>query len=212
MTATNTLSGNGKVQRKQLSDQLDRFDAMSDRLDGILDTLADVLPQTVADACREGARAALKDAIIEVLSNPELRALIVPPVPTPPVPAASPPEPPAPPPEPKPSVWSRLKSKAAAAKEAVVDAATKATESVVGRCKSARDGVVAVGRATGEALPVKQISLVAVGVAVVVGVACLVVPHAMAAVVGAGGAAATAVAVQTGSWLRRAARRFGFVA
>ena len=41
---------NGKP-RKQLSDQLDR-------LDSIIDALAEGLPGAVTDACREGARAA----------------------------------------------------------------------------------------------------------------------------------------------------------
>ena len=72
MTATATM--NGKPQRKQLADQLDR-------LDSIIDALAEGLPGAVADACREGARAAVKDAIIEILSNPELRAMLAPPRP-----------------------------------------------------------------------------------------------------------------------------------
>jgi hypothetical protein len=202
MSATATM--NGKPQRKQLADQLDR-------LDSIIDALADVLPNTVADACREGARLAVKDAILEIIGNPELRALLVPaPIMPPPTPAPAY-EIPTTPPQPRPGWWSRLKGKITAAKEAVVEAAVKAKESVVGRCKSARDSVVAVGDATGEPVPVKQISMVAVGAAVVVGVACLVTPHAVAAVVGAVGAATTAVAVQTGCWLRRAARRFGLV-
>ncbi|MCE9561844.1 MAG: hypothetical protein K8U57_07300 [Planctomycetes bacterium] len=58
MSATSTL--NGKPQRKQLGDQLDR-------LDSIIDALAEGLPGAVADACRDGARLAVKDAIIEIL-------------------------------------------------------------------------------------------------------------------------------------------------
>src|SRR5438105_5768552 len=64
---------NHKPPRKQLSDQLDR-------LDGIIDALAEGLNGAVADAAREGTRLAVKDAIVEILSNPELRALIAPPV------------------------------------------------------------------------------------------------------------------------------------
>ena len=96
MTATATL--NGKPQRRQLADQLDR-------LDGIIDALAEGLNQAVADACRDGARAAVRDAIIEIVSNPELRAMLAPQAV--PVPAAAPI--PATPPEPKqPGLWSRL--------------------------------------------------------------------------------------------------------
>ncbi|MBA4192138.1 MAG: hypothetical protein C0467_29525 [Planctomycetaceae bacterium] len=199
--ATATL--NGKPQRKQLGDQLDR-------LDSIIDALAEGLPGAVADACRDGARLAVKDAIIEIISNPELRALLSPPPASAPSVPVSPPEP-KPMPEPKPGFWKRFTSKAKAASNAVVGAALKAKNSVVDRCKTARDTIVAVGTAAGEAMPTKQISLVALGVGVVVGVACLVVPQTVAAVVGAVGAAATAVSVQVGGWLKRAAGRFGLV-
>ena len=202
MSATATL--NGKPQsRKQLADQLDR-------LDSIIDALAEGLPGAVADACRDGARLAVKDAIIEIISNPELRALLAPPPVSAPSVPVSPPEP-KPMPDPKPGFWKRFTSKAKAATNAVVGAAVKAKESVVDRCKAARDTIAAVGTAAGEVMPTKQISLVALGVGIVVGVACLVVPQTVAAVVGAAGAAATAVCVQVGGWLKRAAGRFGLV-
>jgi len=200
MSATATL--NGKPQsRKQLADQLDR-------LDSIIDALAEGLPGAVADACRDGARLAVKDAIIEIISNPDLRALLSPPPVSAPSVPVSPPEPK---PEPKPGFWKRFTSRAKAATNAVVGAAVKAKESVVDRCKAARDTIAAVGTAAGEVMPTKQISLVALGVGIVVGVACLVVPQTVAAVVGAVGAAATAVGIQVGGWLKRAACRFGLV-
>lgn len=75
MTATATM--NGKSPRKQL-----------DRLDTIIDALAAGLNQAVADACREGTRLAVKDVLVEVMTNPELRALIGPQaMPTAPAPA-----------------------------------------------------------------------------------------------------------------------------
>jgi hypothetical protein len=199
MSATTTVS-NGKP-RKQLSDQLDR-------MDGILDALAEGLPGAVTDACREGARQAVKDAIIEIVTNPELRALLGPaqPVPVAPVPA------PEPAPEPKkPGLWSRLKAKVAAARDAITGAAAKATEAVAANCKAASDTIVAVGKSTGEALPWKRMLWVSAAVGLTVGVMCLVVPHAIAASVGAVSAATTTIAVQTGTWLKRAARRFGLV-
>lgn len=201
MTATATM--NGRPQRKQLADQLDR-------LDSIIDTLAEGLPGAVADACREGARAAVKDAIIEILSNPDLRAMLVPPHPPSPAPLIAPPEL-VPAPEPKPSLWTRLKMKLAAMRDALVGATQKAKERVTTRYAAAKDAVIAVGNATGETLPLKQISLVALSVGVVVGVACLVVPHTVSATVSGVTAAATAIAVQTGTWLRNAARRFGLL-
>ena len=46
---------NGRPRRKQLSDQLDRFD-------GIIDALANGLPEAVAAATREGAKQAAASA------------------------------------------------------------------------------------------------------------------------------------------------------
>ena len=64
--------------RKQLADQLDR-------LDGIIDVLADGLPQAVADATRAGTR----QTLVELLADPEvlarLKAALVPDVPEAPV-------------------------------------------------------------------------------------------------------------------------------
>jgi hypothetical protein len=199
MSATTSVT-NGKPQRKQLADQLDRLDA-------ILDAVAEGLPGAVTDACREGARAAVKDAIIEIVTNPELRALLgsasAPVVPTPA---------PEPEPEPKePGLWSRLKAKLAAARDAVTGATTKTKEAVTARCRAARDTVATLGQAAGEALPWKRMLLVSAGVGLTVGVACLVVPPTVAAGVGAVSATATAVAVQAGNWLKRAGRRFGLV-
>src|SRR5271157_2019498 len=58
---------NSAPPRKQLSDQLDR-------LDGILDALSEGLNGAVTDATREGVRLAVKDAVIELLTDPTLRA------------------------------------------------------------------------------------------------------------------------------------------
>ena len=200
MTATATM--NGKPQRKQLADQLDR-------LDGIIDALADGLNQAVADAAREGTRLAVKDAIVEIMTNPELRALLAPARPET-TPAPMPPETVTP--EPKmPGTWTRLKAKVAAARDALTGAAAKAKQAVAAKYKVASDTVVAIGTAAGEALPLGRIVIRAAVVGLAVGVACLVMPQTAAAAVSAVSVAATTVAVQAGTWLTRAARRFGLV-
>jgi len=194
-----TTAANGKPQRKQLSDQLDR-------LDSIIDALAEGLNQAVADACREGTRQAVKDVLVELVSNPELRAAVAPHAPSVPTQA------PEAPPEPKKSgIWSRIKAQVAEAKKAAAGAATCAKEAVIRRFAIAGEAVVALGRMTGEALPVRKIVLVGLGVGLLVGVAGLVLPQTMAAVVSGIGAACTSVAVQTGNWLTRAARRVGLL-
>lgn len=198
MSATTEI--NGKPQRKQLSDQLDRMDA-------ILDALAEGLPGAVTDACREGARAAVKDAIIEIISNPELRALLGSPA-APAAPTAAP-EPESAPAPKAPGFLTRLKAVLAAARAAVAGAANAAKEAVSARCRAARDTVAGLGEVAGETLPWKRALWVSAGVGVAVGVACLVAPQTVAAAVGAIGAGATVAAVQVGAWLKRAARRFG---
>jgi hypothetical protein len=198
MSASTVTNGR---PRRQLSEQLDR-------LDGILDLLAEGLPGAVTDACREGAQAAVKSAILEVLTNPELRALIAPVQPAP-VPVAHPPEPV---PEPsKPSPWERLRALLALARNAVTRPVKSAKDAVASRCKAARDAIAAVGVATGEAIPARRILLVGLGVGVAVGLASLLVPQTVAAAVSATTTTATAVVVQTGSWLTRAARRISLL-
>jgi len=214
LMSTTTLNGNTinvkPTQRKQLSEQLDR-------LDHIIDALAGGLPEAVTDAVREGARAAIKDALIEILTNPELRALLVPvppvsPIPTP-MPAASTVSPPTAPPGPtRPSLWARIKSRARAVKDAFVGAIVSAKDAVVGRCRAVRNSLVAVGVAGGEPVPVQKILVTAMAVGIVVSTACLVVPETVAAVISGVSAAATAVCVQAGGWLRRVACRVGLLA
>jgi hypothetical protein len=65
----NATASNGRPQRKQLSDQLDR-------LDGIIDTLAEGLNSAVADAAREGSRQAVKEIVTELLTNPDILSMI----------------------------------------------------------------------------------------------------------------------------------------
>lgn len=104
-----TATANGRPQRKQLSDQLDRLDA-------ILDVLAEGLPGAVGDAVRDGTRNVLKDVIAEALSDPSTVALLrraVAPSP-PPEPVVSTPAPEVEavltPVEPRPSFWARCKA------------------------------------------------------------------------------------------------------
>ncbi len=198
---SSTTLSNGKPQRKQLADQLDR-------LDGIIDALAEGLNQAVADASREGTRLAVKDAIVEILSNAELRALLVPQAPAPaPIPtsAANPPAPPVP------GVWSRIKGAAAVCGGAAAGVAGRAKAAAARRCATAREAVAAVGRATGEALPARRVLVVGLAVGAVVGAACLVAPNAVSAVAGGVGAAVAAIGAQVGGWLARAARRAGLL-
>lgn len=193
MTATATMT-NGKPQRRQLADQLDR-------LDGIIDCLADRLPEAVADATREGARQAVSDVILELLTNPELRTLIAG---LAPAAQAAPAEPTTSPPSSeaataKPEFWGRVKEKCKAVKDATVR-----------KCRAAKTAVVNTARSLSAIMPLKKMLLVGAGVGVAVAAVSYVCPHTVSAAVSGVCGAATAVAVQVGRWFRRSAGLFGF--
>ena len=195
--STTAMPSNGKVQRKQLADQLDR-------LDEILDLMAEGLPAAVADACREGTRLAVKDAVVQFLTDPELRATLASQVPAPATPDVTPEAK-------KPSIWNRLKAKVAAARAAAVAVAATVKAAVVAKVAVVTTTVAAAGVAAGEPLPVRRAVGAALGVGLAVALVCAHVPEAVAAAVAGAGAAATTACVQAGAWLRRAARRVGLL-
>ncbi len=181
MSATSTIA-NGRPQRKLLSEELDR-------LDSIIDALAEGLPEAVAAAAREGTRAAVKDAILEIVSNPELRALlqnsatVAPPAPAPSESVVA-----------GPSLWTRIKMKLAAVKAAVVE-----------RARVVKTLVVHAARTLAAVLPVKQIAIVA-SVAVLGGVAIHAAPVGFSAAIAVVAGAVAGVVLRAGNWLRRSAR------
>jgi hypothetical protein len=187
MTATATTTTNGRPQRKQLADQLDR-------LDNVIDGLCVGLPQAVADATREGARQAVRDVILEVMTNADLRAMIAGMAPV--LPSAAPPFPPtfepAAPTEPRVSIWTRLKMKLVAAKTAVAE-----------RYRATKAAVTTMTRTLAAVMPLRQILLVAAVVGVFVGLVSYVCPHGLSAIVSAIGGAIAAVAAQIGRWVHR---------
>ena len=183
-----------RPQRKQLSDQLDR-------LDGILDALSEGLNGAVADAAREGTRLAIRDAIVEILTDPSLRTRLH---------EASAPELPVVPvlPPQRPGWWARLKAKACQAVAAVgqtasalVNDAANGVQTVTKGARNSLRGVQALGN-------LKSLILVGVGVGIAVGAASFLAPHAVSAAVSGSIGAVAATAVQVGVWTRRAFRAF----
>ena len=180
-------------QRKQLSDQLDRFDE-------ILDGLADGLNEAMADAAREGTRLAVKDAIVEILTNPDLKAAVqwigaaTPPV-TAPIPSTSPR-----------SVWDKVKAIIRRARAAVTAAVRKTRTFVTNKVRATTRVVVGAGRITVSAWRVKRavVATAVIGVALGAG-AYYSAPHA-GAVLSAAAGAVVAVAVRIAFWVRTALR------
>ncbi len=182
---------NNKPQRKQLSEQIDR-------LDTIIDCLGEVLPEAVRDACQEGTRQAVKDAILEIVSNPELRNLIAGLAPAALSPVASAPSPPSDITISKPGFLCRARSKVAATKAALIR-----------RWRTKKAAVVMTVQTLAMMLPLKQIALVGAGIGVVVGLISYACPHTLTAVMSGIGGAGTAVAIQVGFGFHRCTRMLG---
>jgi hypothetical protein len=181
---------NGKPQRKQLSEQLDRFDAL-------LDGLSEGLSEAVADAARAGTRLAVKDAIVEILTDPTLRTQLHQATAPNPLPTAS-----------KPGFWAKLKSGASRLGGAIRRSVTTVSETVRGGLRRAgellRDPLQFV-RMLGS---VKRLLMLGVGVGTVVACLSYLAPHLLSAFASGVGAGATAMAVQIGIWSRRTFRLF----
>ena len=188
MSATATM--NGKPQRKQLADQLDR-------LDGIIDALAEGLNQAVADACRDGARAAVREVLRELIANPDLLAAVRPaPVPAATVTSGEPPPPPAS------SVWGRVKAAAKSAGRSVTGAARTLTRAVEGAVvKPVADALKLTGTS-------RTVVAVGLGVGLTAGAVTLLCPAWVAAVLTAGAGASAVAAAHVGATINRVFARF----
>jgi hypothetical protein len=187
---TSTIS-NAKPPRKQLSDQLDR-------LDSILDVLGEGLNGAVAEASREGTRLAVRDAIVEILTDATLRSKLH---------NATAPETPVEPEhtDEKPGFWKRIKAYANQTVESVSRMASSAVT-------AAKDKASALGQKASEAVQsirdlgtLKTTVLVA---ALTVAVVSYLAPHAISAAVSGISTAVAVVAVRFGVWLGRTRRVF----
>lgn len=183
---------NGKP-RKQLSDQLDRLDEQLDKQNAIIDALSEGLNGAVADAAKEGVKEAVKSAVIEMLTDAELRIALH--RATAPAPAA------------KPTLCQRLKAKIGQAMTKVKQAATTLIAGVVEQVKAVRRAVNATTRRVGFAWQMRNVLLVGLGIGLAVTAVSYVSTHGIAAALSGAGAAATAVAVQAGLWVRKTVRR-----
>ena len=210
-----TMSLNGKP-RRQLSDQLDRMDE-------ILDVLGEGLAGAVVDAMKAGTALAVKQALVEILSNPELLATIrggVPPATVRTKAESVLSSGPA-----RPSLWSRLKAKAAAVRSDALARLSRVKERVVTAVKQVRNRIVQTVGSVKQRVRVvkqhlvmlagvaqvirhaKQILLLAIGIGTATGMMSLLAPHALAALASGVSAAVTLAGVQLGLQNRGLLRR-----
>ncbi len=189
-----TTTLNGRLPRKQLSDQLDRMDTL-------IDGLADALPEAVAEACREGARQAVKEAIVELLTNPDLRAQLTHIAPQAPVsvePIAA-----------QPTRWQRLKAKLLAFKSRVQQQVSTTKNHAKTRCQRYTYGLTSFWVFLRQIPMLKRIAIVSGAIGGIVAIGSYLCPHYLSALIGGVGMACTAIAVQLGIWFRRMAHGIG---
>ena len=177
---------NGRLPRKQLGDQLDRFDS-------ILDGLSGALNESVADAAREGVKVAVKDAVIEMLTDPNLRVALHQ--------ATMPPR------EAKPTLWQRVKTRIRDGAAKVGLAVSAVVAGVREKARAVRETVNGTKTRVGLAWQLRKVMLVGLGIGLCVATFSYLTTHGLAAALSGAGAAATAVAVQVGIWVRRTVRR-----
>jgi hypothetical protein len=189
MSAT-TLNGK---PRKQLAEELDRMTAQLDRADAILDALSEGLNGAVAEATKEGTRLAVKEAVVELLTDPDLRDALH---------RAS-----APLAEAQPTLWERMKAKARQAGEraaALTQAARRAVTTKAGEAKAVLAGAAAPAWV---AWKLRKAALVGLGIGVVVAGIAYAGGHGLAATLSGLGAAVSTVAVAVVAKVRSTFRR-----
>jgi hypothetical protein len=194
---TNTINR----PRKNLADQINRLDSLLDGLaDNLNEAVASAVQQTVAAAVKEAVTTGVTQAIVEVLTNAELQQLLRPPI-TP----APPPLPPAPSESSGgggflAGLWQTVRGAAAKVAEAAGRAAKGVGNWLAATARKARDlvsgGVEAIRRGASALYALVLTSRVAQVVAVggLVAVGCCLAHPALAGVV-AGVAAAVAASV-----------------
>ena len=186
---------NGRPQRKQLSDQLDR-------LDGIIDTLADGLSDAVRDAVKEGTATAIQQILHDALTNPATRELLRQTLGA----------------EPKTAETAAAAATVATTRKAsflarckgVVVTAARTVAAIPGklfaRAKTVVRKVKGLTRRLNVAWQLKKAAVLGLGIGAAVAAVSLW-SHPLASVLSGIGAAATAFAVQLGLWCRTTARQ-----
>lgn len=181
---------NGAPRRKQLSEQLDRFDAL-------LDGLAEGLNDAIGDAVRDGTRLALKDAVIEILTDPTLRSKLQ---------QASVSERPAQASAPRPGFFAWLKAKTSA----ILNGAKKAIGFVGAAAANVIGTVVETVRRPACFLQLiaslKHLLYVGVGAGLAITIVSFFAPHAVSAAMSGIGGAIAAMGLKATLWSQRGVR------
>ena len=212
-TMTNGRMHNGHQHqthqpRKQLSDQIDRLDVL-------VDGLADELPKAVADATREGTRLAVGDVLKEILTDPatiaHFRNLFAPSAPvtapvTVPVTVPTPVVTPSEIAEPQHGVFARWKARIQDGAKAAIHGMKLYFAQLRQKIRDVKARITAATTTVRNILPVGRYLLIALGIGTTVASVCYIAPPEVSAVVSGIGGAAVALTVQLFRWVRRSAK------
>ena len=182
-----TTQINGKPQRKQLSDQLDRFDTL-------LDGLAEGLNDAIADAVRDGTRLALKDAVIEIMTDPTLRARLQE--------ATAPPPPPLVPA--KTSTWSRLRNFVATAVSAVAKTGAAVVRKAVTAAGAITSAIRNPLRLVHAIRGLKDLLIIGAGAGIAIAAVSFVAPHTVSALLSGLSGGVAVMSIKASRWTRQA--------
>jgi hypothetical protein len=210
VTTTSTPAVANGRQRRTLNDSIAK-------LDQILDGLSEAIPETIRDTIRESVGAAVAEgvraALVEIITSPDVQALLrgmVPTAATEPTSDEPPPpdEPPAPDPAGGPGLARRLLGGAGEAGAAggrwARDKAGAVGEAVAGGARRCRDALAAARERARRLWPYRKALLVAAGVGALAVAVAVLAPGWPAAVLSGVGGACAAVAVRARLWARRA--------
>jgi hypothetical protein len=173
--------------RRQLSDQLDR-------LDSILDGLADALNESVAEAAKVGVKEAVREAIVQLMTDSQLRAALHEAT----APATK-----------KSTVWERFRARVRQGVNKVSQLCTAIAAGVTAQMRTVRKAISSASCRFELAWQLRKVVLVGVGIGLTVAAVSYVTTHGVAATLAGTGAAATAIAMQVGFWVRKTVRRLG---
>ena len=194
MTTAAVPTSNGRMPRKNLSDQLDRLDAILDGLDGALGgAITDAVKEAVSTATAEAVRATL----VEVISNPDVMALLR----GGPFPVAQPYM--APPPAPSNEPTAPQPNGLTRAWRWTIGKVKGLAQGVASRVCGVRDSAVSTYRQASSIWSLKRPLLISLGVGVVVGMVCYASSPWLAGVVSGLAASVAALGVQLAAWARR---------
>ena len=188
----NSTASNHRPQRKQLSDQLDRFEQ-------ILDGLSEGLNDAITDAAQAGTRMAVKDAVIKILTDAELRDKfrdMIGPVPqTVPAPARN-------------GFWSWLKSGFVRLGQTLGIVRTKVTEAAASGVRRISESLAPPISAVQILGSMKRLLVVGLFVGGILAILSYLMPHFLSATLSGISGAVAAMTVQLGIWARRTFRIF----